>query len=384
MSDTATILRDLVRIPSINPMGRSATSPQHYEHAVTAHLEALLRPHAEVRRQPIAPQRENVVATFTPPRPTGTLVLEVHQDVVPVDGMTIDPFGAEVRGGRLYGRGACDVKGGMASMLSAFLRLCREKPERSARVVLACTVDEEFTFLGVQRLAKDDLTGGVPGPIGAVVAEPTGLDIVDAHKGVARWVLTTRGVACHSSRPDRGVNAIYRMGRLLALAEKYAEELSASPPAPRLGPPTMSVGTITGGSSVNIVPDHCQAEIDRRLIPGESPLAAPGQLAAYLKAHAPDVPFEVSEPYLYCPALANDLSAGLTAKLGSVIDTVRGRHSVGAVPYGTDASTLAVAGVPAVVFGPGDIAQAHTKDEWVELAQVEAAAEILYRLALAW
>jgi acetylornithine deacetylase len=384
MSEATELLRSLVRIPSINPMGRPASSPHHYEHAVTAFLDTLLRPLAEVRRQPIAPLRENVVATFTPAHPSGTLVLEVHQDTVPVEGMTIDPFAAEVRDGRLYGRGACDVKGGMASMLSAFLRLCREKPARSARVVLACTADEEFTFLGVQRLAQDDLRGGVPGPIGAVVAEPTGLEIVDAHKGVARWVLATRGTACHSSRPDRGVNAIYRMARLLTASERYAAELAASPPAPRLGPPTLSVGTVTGGTSVNIVPDHCQAEVDRRLIPGEDPLAAPGQLAAYLRAHVPEVPFEVSEPYLYCPPLDNALSAELTARLGSAIDAVRGRHEVQAVPYGTDASTLARAGIPSVVFGPGDIAQAHTKDEWIELAQVEAAAEVLYRLALKW
>jgi acetylornithine deacetylase len=245
-------------------------------------------------------------------------------------------------------------------------------------------VDEEFTFLGVQKLAKEDLRGGVAGPVGAVVAEPTELNIVDAHKGVTRWVLSTTGRACHSSRPEQGVNAIYRMGRLLPLVERYAAELTARPPAPRLGPPTLSVGTITGGTSVNIVPERCQAEIDRRLVPGEDPKLAPGQLTDYLRRHAPDVPFEMSEPYLHCPALANDGSAELTAKLGAVINSVRGKHTVGAVPFGTDASTLALSGVPAVVFGPGDIAQAHTCDEWIELAQVEAAAEVLFRLALSW
>src|SRR5262249_34685003 len=158
--------------------------PEIFEHRVTAYLEEFFRALGVRRvRQPIAPLRENIVAFHEPADARSTLVLEVHQDTVPVDAMTIDPFGARAENGRLYGRGSCDVKGGMAAMLAAFARLVREKPAGSARVVLACCVDEEFTFLGVQRLVLDDLRGGVDGPVAAVVAEPTGLDIVKAHKG---------------------------------------------------------------------------------------------------------------------------------------------------------------------------------------------------------
>jgi acetylornithine deacetylase len=308
-------------------------------------------------------------------------VLEVHQDTVPTDHMTIDPFGAVVENGRLYGRGACDIKGGMAAMLAAFARVVHERPNGKTRVVLACTVDEEFTFLGVQRLVELNLTGGIAGPIGAIVAEPTGLDIVHAHKGCVRWSLTTSGRSCHSSRPELGVNAIYHMAAILPLVERYAETLRTTKSHPLLGPATLSVGRIEGGTSVNTVPDRCLVEIDRRVLPGERALETPGELEAYLRQHAPaHVRYELSAPWLSCPALPPDGSEALIARLSHAIDAVRGRHRVMPVPYGTDASTLAEAGVPSVVFGPGDIAQAHTCDEWVDLAEVEAASEVLFRL----
>ena len=136
---------------------------------------------------------------------------------------------------------------------------------------MACTVDEESTFLGVQRLAKTDLRAGRTGPLQIVVAEPTGLNIVNAHKGVARWVVHTRGKSCHSSRPEQGVNAIYQMAQVLVAVEAYATKLGTSANDERLGPPTLSVGRIEGGLSVNTVPDRCQIEIDRRLLPDENP-----------------------------------------------------------------------------------------------------------------
>src|SRR4051812_12468811 len=174
MLDTTRLLRDLVAIPSINPMGRPLSGPQVFEHRVTAYLEAFFTSlGVRVQRQTVAPLRDNILAFHEPPGATWTLVLEAHQDTVPTDHMTIDPFGAVVENGRLYGRGACDIKGGMVSMLAAFARLVREKPAGCPRVVLACTVDEEHTFLGVQLLAREDLRGGTPGPVFAVVAEPT-------------------------------------------------------------------------------------------------------------------------------------------------------------------------------------------------------------------
>jgi len=379
MHETTRILRDLVRIPSINPMGQSVEGPLYYEGRIGDYLETHFREHGyPYERQPVAPGRDNLIACAEPEQPHGTLIFEVHQDTVPVEGMSIDPFGAVIDAGRLYGRGACDVKGGMAAMLAAFALYAKQRPRGGPRLVLACTVDEEFTFLGVQRLVQHRLG---PEPVRAVVAEPTGLDIVHAHKGVVRWAITTTGRACHSSTPEQGINAIYRMGRLLPHLEQYAERLRHSARDPLLGEPTLSVGTIHGGASVNVVPDRCRVEIDRRLIPGERPEEAPQKLDAYLRQHAPEVEFVTEPLFLHCPSLAPTGSEAIALSLSRAIEAVRGKKPrLLGVPYGTDASSLALAGIPSVVFGPGDIAQAHTKDEWIELAQVELAAEILYRL----
>src|SRR5439155_3136352 len=138
-------------IPSVNPMGRELKGPEVYEHRVTAYLENFFRSlGVSYERQTVAPQRDNIIARFdSPARSDITILFEVHQDTVPTDNMTIDPFAARIEDGRLYGRGACDIKGGMAAMLAAFARLTREKPAAAANLVLACTVDEEHTFLGV-------------------------------------------------------------------------------------------------------------------------------------------------------------------------------------------------------------------------------------------
>ncbi|HKA06275.1 MAG TPA: M20 family metallopeptidase [Gemmataceae bacterium] len=372
------LLQDLVRIPSVNPMGRAVTGDMLFEFRVTDYLERFFRDlGVACERRPVAPLRDNLVARFESPANPTTILLEVHQDTVPVDGMTIDPFGGEILGGKLYGRGSCDVKGGMAAMLTAFARLVKEKPARAANVVVACTVDEEHTFVGVQQLMKEGLRADF-----AVVAEPTKLQIVDAHKGVVRWKVRTEGRACHSSRPDQGVNAVYRMGRVLPIIEEYADRMIGSTPHARLGPPTLSVGRIEGGVSVNTVPDGCVIEVDRRLLPGEDPQLAWRDFHDHLCKNSP-VPVVVDPIWLACPALDNDRADEVRRRLGSAINAVEGRHEVLAVPFGTDASSIALAGIPAIVFGPGDIAQAHTKDEWIELDQVDRAAEILYRFFVA-
>jgi acetylornithine deacetylase len=372
------LLRDLVALPSINPMGKPAQGDEYYEYKVTTYLEEFFAGiGVPFERQTVAPRRDNIVARFENPGARHTVLWEAHQDTVPVDNMTIDPFGAVVKDGKLYGRGACDIKGGMTAMLATFARLVADKPRGAMNVIMACSVDEEHTFLGVQKLIECGLTGNM-----AIVAEPTRLKIVHAHKGVARWKLATTGRACHSSAPEQGVNAIYRMGHVVAGIERYAEHLRVSRADPLLGPPTMSVGRIEGGSSVNTVPDVCRIEIDRRVIPGEDPEHAPQQLTDYLRQHCGiDFPIECTPLWISLPALNPDGAASLTAHLGKALDQVLGSHQVITVPYGTDAAPLAMAGIPAVVFGPGDIAQAHTHDEWIDLAEIERASEVLYRFA---
>src|SRR5262249_47697842 len=206
--------------------------------------------------------------------------------------------------------------------------------------------------------------------------------LVNAPRGAARWPRGRPGRACHSSRPELGVNAAYRLARLLRGVEAYAEVLHALPPDPVLGPRTVSVGRVMGGVSPNTVPDFCRADVDRRLLPGETFETATADLDAFLRV-LPDVdfPFTLTRSSPGCSPLSPAESVELVKRLGAVIDSVVGTHAVHPVPFGTDASRVASAGVPAVVFGPGDIAQAHTKDEWIDLSQLEPAAEILFRFA---
>jgi acetylornithine deacetylase/succinyl-diaminopimelate desuccinylase family protein len=379
MTETTRLLRDLVALPSVNPMGRDLPADIVFEHRVADYLERFFRGlGVPCERQEVAPHRANVVARLEILNARRTLLFEAHQDTVPVDQMTIEPFGARIENGRLYGRGACDIKGGMAAMLACFARLVREKPAGCANVIMACTIDEESTMLGVRELVRRGVRADF-----AVVAEPTCLNIVHAHKGVTRWHIVTSGRSCHSSTPEQGVNAIYRMGRLLAAVERFAQKLRSGTPDPLLGPPTLSIGRIEGGTSVNTVPDFCRVEVDRRVVGGENPEHAPHQLTEFLTLEGGiDFPYEMSAPWLREPALTPRGSDEIIRLLGAAIDAERGSHRVHAVAYGTDAATIAWSGIPAVIFGPGDIAQAHTRDEWVDLAEVEQASAILYRLAL--
>lgn len=390
--DPKALLVDLVRLPSVNPMGKPAPAePPYFEGRVTDYLENFLHSlGVQTERISVHPGRDNLLARLPATRDgadRSLILLEVHQDTVPVEGMTIDPFGAVVQDGRLYGRGACDVKGGMASILAAFGSLL-DAPDRPHDVVLAFTINEEFGFTGATKLVETWSSGEstlLPrAPDAIVVAEPTNLKVVVAHKGVVRWRCSTIGVAGHSSQPQRARNAIYTMARVLQSLEQVAARLAEATPHPLLGPPSLSVGTIAGGMSVNTVPDHCIIEIDRRLLPGESPdeayQAAIEAVAAGLRR---DDQLEHAPPFV----ISRGLSTARNGSLGEQLGRIAQRQGEGfgeaiGVPFGTDAAPYDAAEVPVVVFGPGDIAQAHTADEWIELKQLDLAAEILRQFCL--
>lgn len=381
MGPAARLLSDLVAIPSVNPMGRPLSGPEFLEGRMTDYLEGHFRERGiTATRTTVAPGRDNVLARYESPGSARTLLFDAHQDTVPTDGMTIAPFEPRIEGGKLYGRGSCDIKGGLAAMLLAFERLHRERPKGSASVVLACTVDEEFTHLGASRLVADRVRADL-----AIVAEPTLLDLVVTHKGAVRWKVRTKGVACHSSRPELGDNAIYRMARVIGALSEYACALSGREPLPLLGPPSFSVGRIEGGQSVNIVPDWCEIEVDRRVNPGEVGLELPGEALTFVRERLGGLDgVEFLPPWLNMPALAPRVDDAVLGGLKGAITRVIGREpALGGVPFGTDAGPLGHSGMPCVVFGPGDIAQAHTKDEWVDLGQVEQAAEAYYQMACA-
>jgi acetylornithine deacetylase len=392
--DPTEILRELVSIPSVNPMGRHEEAAGLGESRLTDYLERRLTGLGlSVWRQPVAPARDNLMARLDGPTPSeqggGLLLLDAHQDTVPADGMTIDPWSPVVRQGRLFGRGACDTKGGMAAMIAAVARLAAERPPGTPTVLLACTVDEEYHMAGARRLAsawRQAAAGFPPLPDAALVAEPTGLDVIVAHKGIIRWHCHAKGRAAHSSWPEGGDNAIYRMARAVAAIECYGQEVLAARPAhPLCGPGTLNVGTIQGGSMINIVPERCSVEIEIRVPPGDDPQRARRDMVEHLQRQLPtDPPLEHDEPYMEGPALSDQANAELAGRLASIARELRGRCRLRGVPFATNAAFYGSIGVPSVVFGPGAVEQAHTAEEWVSVDEVDEAAEIIFRFVQAW
>ncbi|MHC4398090.1 MAG: M20 family metallopeptidase [Planctomycetota bacterium] len=390
--DLVETLGHLVAIPSVNPMGSGASGKEYGEARLTDYLESFFdrlgMPH---QRQPVHPGRANLTGRMDGEIPLergGKLILfGAHQDTVPVGGMTIEPWKPEVRDGRLYGRGACDVKGGMAAMLTAIARLAHQRPPGMPTILMVCTVNEEYGFSGAAALAESFNTGDLDiiprKPDAAVIAEPTDLDVVVAHKGVIRWRCHTRGRAGHSARPNADDNAIYRMGRLLVQLEQYQRGGVGRLCSHSLcGPATMSVGTVRGGVSVNTVPSRCTIEIDRRTPPGEDLESARRHLVEHLATNAPaDTSAEHDPPFMQGPALSDESNGPLADQLARIARDVAGDCRKTGVPYATDAAFLAAAGIPTVVFGPGSIEQAHTDDEWISLDQLEQATEVFHRFA---
>jgi acetylornithine deacetylase len=273
----------------------------------------------------------------------------------------------------------------MAAMLVAVSRLAEEPVGKRPTILMACSVNEEHGYSGavdLARLWKDGAQSIIPRqPDAAIVAEPTNLQVVVAHKGTLRWKCHTTGRAAHSSQPHLGKNAIYRMSRVVAALEAYARDITPTLARHALcGGVTLSVGTIRGGLSVNTVPDACTIEIDRRLVPGENSREARQHVIDFIASY-PGVDFEVMHDAPFMDGAT--LSEGPNERLATALSAVaRERFGAGnriGVPYGTDASKLAAAGVPSVVFGPGSIDQAHTIDEWVALDEVERASEVLYQ-----
>lgn len=383
LSDPVELLKTLIALPSVNPMGGEADPEICFETRVT---EFLINWSRQLGIEPIIQEieegRSNVVLLWENPHQPNSevILLDAHQDTVPVAGMTIEPFKPVVQDAKMFGRGACDVKGGLAAMMSAFARIVQKAPPDAPSVMLSCTIDEEATTMGINALTNWLSTGDLPcpKPVAAVIAEPTELDIIVTHRGVVRWKIEASGTACHSSTPELGENAIYRMGQVLNRIEKYAESLPTQKPAhPKCGPSTLSVGRIGGGASVNIVPEECWIEVDRRLIPGETAQEAQQAVIDELQS----LPFEVihHQPWLISAPLPDDENEALATSLLKSIDEVAGPHETIGVAFGTHASRTATVGIPSVVFGPGNIAQAHTKDEWIEIRQLQQAAEIYYQ-----
>ncbi|HEV2863187.1 MAG TPA: M20 family metallopeptidase [Pyrinomonadaceae bacterium] len=380
--DALKTLRDLIAIPSVNPM--RPCPGEAVERGVADYIESVLRrAGVDCERQAVFEGRENVVGIVHPSGGAargGGLMLNSHMDTVPVANMAIDPFDPVVRDGRVYGRGACDAKGPIAAMLAAVTAYA-ERRERPATVVFAAMADEEFAFSGAWKLVEREW------PVSAcVVGEPTRLSLVVAHKGVARWRVRVKGRSAHGATPQLGRSAIYDGARVLLALEAHARELAGRAPHSLLGAPSLNVGRVAGGQSVNVVPDLCEFEMERRLLPGEDGRAAVGECEASVRAAVGGgAELEFEEPYLVDPALDTPETAAVArAVCRAHLEEFGADCEVGGAHYGTDGSKLAGAGIETVVCGPGDVAQAHTKDEYVEVEQLERAARLYARVIEGW
>lgn len=372
MSEVSELHAALVAIPSVNPSGRPVEAPEEGEARISSFVNDWFAARGiETHTQEVMPGRENVVARV-PGRAEPPIVFEAHMDTVSVTGMTVPPFEPRLRDGRVSGRGSCDAKGCLAAMMVALARVAQgEPPARS--IVLCAAVDEEYLHGGARRFLQDS------GPIAAaIIGEPTLLHVVVAHKGALRVRVTTFGVSAHSSNPERGVNAIYRMARAVRALEDYAASLAAREPHPLVGSPTLSVGTIHGGMAVNVVPERCEIMVDRRIVPGETPDEALAEIEAVL---APVLAAgDLVEPTLKDFAVETAAGEEIVTRALDAARPVTGASAPEGVAYCTDGCDFAERGIPLVVLGPGDIAQAHTADEWIELAQVEAAVGVYERI----
>lgn len=383
--DVVELTQRLVQVPSVNPMGHKVDQPEiQLEHRVGDLLEQIFQQiGVEYERIEVAPQRDNVIACL-PGTSDKIVVLEAHQDTVPVEGMTVDPFGGTHVENRIYGRGSCDVKGGMAMCLAVLSRLKENPGENQPTVLVACTVNEECGFTGARHLAStwhngnSKLISKLPDAV--FVAEPTLMNVVVSHKGVIRWRCHALGQAAHSSRPSVGDSAIYRMADVLKIIREYEQTVLANAPEQgALGPPTISVGTISGGVSVNTVPDCCTIEIDRRVLPGESQEEVRQEVIDYIASKIDD-PEKVQHdpPYMSSPGLPlADSNQALASHIAEVAKEFGVTSEFMQVAYGTDSPAYFAIGVPSVVFGPGSLAQAHTKDEFIEVEQLYQATDIL-------
>jgi len=380
-SEAIEVLSRLVAAPSVNPLGNPALEPPLGEARVGEVVEKYLGDLGiPCQRQEVFPGRFNVVGSLEPAGFKKTVIWEAHMDTAKVEGMTIAPFVPKLENGKLFGRGACDTKGSLAAMLLGLKMVVERKESLGVRVMLVGAVDEEFTYAGVKKFLELGGWGDL-----AVVGEPTGLNLVVAHKGAVRWRIITHGKAAHSSQPESGSNAILKMARVVSAIEEKVIPLYARRVHPLVGRPTVCVSMIEGGQQHNIVPERCVIHLDRRLLPGEEAEEAMNEvrraiLGALGAGQMADVEFE--SPYLIDSALDGSPEEPHVQAAAAAARKVLPDLKIVGASYGTDASKLAGGGIPSVVFGPGDVAQAHAAVEFVGIGDVIKAAQVYAQMAL--
>ena len=372
------LLRAMVGFESINS---NITGRPDAELELARHLDAQAKAMGFATQQvPVSGESFLPLITHQVDESAPWLLFESHLDTVSVEGMTVDPLAGKIENGRMYGRGACDTKASGAAMLWALKQYAAEPGGRNNIAILYST-DEEIGKTGVNAFVKKHLQTLPWRPVGVIVGEPTGLRPVVAHNGAVRWSIHTHGVAAHSADPSKGRSAISMMTKVVdAIEGNYIARLDARHEL--TGKAQCSINRITGGVQDNIIPEHCEIRLDRRTVPGEDGrevLPAVERLLDELRKANPNLDVSQGDPYIDQPM---DPSGGeaLAAAVQRVLKDVGMPAEPKGAGYGTDASSFNPAAVPGVVLGPGDIAQAHTHDEWIELAQVDLAVKVYLNL----
>jgi acetylornithine deacetylase len=375
--DAAALARLLVSIDSRNP-SLAPGGPGEAEAARTLR-DVLDSWGFQTSLTEAAPGRPNLVARLgTAGGPA--LMLNGHLDVVGTDGMTHAPFAAEERDGRLYGRGATDMKGGVAAMCAAAWRAARAGT-LDGEVIVAAVADEEWASIGTSAL----LAGGLRADA-AIVTEPTGLAIAPAHRGFAWLEITVHGHAAHGSRYDIGVDAIRLAAHVLVELDHLERDVLTAVTHPLLGHASLHAATIEGGVGFSTYPDRCVVRVERRTLPGERGADAQREAeeaVGRVRARYPALRAEVTLTSEQAPSDVA-LDAPVVRALERAMVAAGESTRVEGLSAWTDAALLNAAGIPAVCYGPGDICLAHADTEWVDINEIERATDVLTRLVAAW
>lgn len=375
MSELGELVSALVSIDSVNPDLQPGAKG---EGEIGAFVAEWFRANGiETEVQQAAPGRPNVIGIVRGAGGGRSLMLNAHMDTVGPGGMP-DPLSGKIEGNRVYGRGAWDMKASLAAIMMAAKDLIGDPP--AGDVIVTAVADEEYASIGTQAIVAKYTADG------AIVTEPTQHELSVAHKGFIWFDITTEGVAAHGSRPDLGVDAIAKMGKVLVGLEALSDRLLAGDKHPLLGTGSIHASLISGGSELSSYPGSCKLSVERRLIPGETPESAEAELRAILDEAAQEDPqfLATLEAGLFRAPFEQELDDPIVTIVREAATGILGKTPIFAGETGwMDSALLKGAGIPTVIFGP-DGAGAHADEEWVDLDTLEQCRQIYVRTARAF